>query len=515
MRNRPAATASAGAAGVDDDRDGEQPGQGHRHAEAHGPRRPDPVGDPSGQRQAGHRADARGEEGEPELAGGEPEGRLGVGDPRGPRREDQAGQGEGHEDRRARPGHARAGRRASSRGSSWGWRTPAGPSRVEGVTEGRRIDSSRIDSILSPPWPPPVKPARSADRPCATSRAAPGSRRPRHPSSSAARGRWPRRRRHAGARRGGRAGVRRSRPARLLAAPRAGSARWPSSSRAPCGTPSTTRSRWPCSTASPRSSTPPGGRCSSSRSPSRTPSARSPSSRRRPSTPRSSRCAATATTPSSTTCSPAGSPSSAAGRRCTPAWSTCSPTRWPPCGSTTAHVLDLGHTRVAHLSMPLGPGSATGEVTARDVAGAAYPDAAGRLAGFRSLAGDDAPVVQAHDLTVAAGEAAARLLLDVAARAAPHRGGRPGRPARGGRRPGRRGARPARARGPHRHRVRRRRAAVARPRADHGRAARRGEGPPDGAARAPGPRGPPGRRRALPRAAEGGDDLVAPTLGHG
>ncbi len=80
---------------------------------------------------------------------------------------------------------------------------------------------------------------------------------------------------------------------------------------------------------------------------------------------------------------------------------------------TTAHVLGLGHTRVAHLSMPLGPGSGTGKVTARDVAGAAYPDAAGRLAGFRSLAGDDAPVVQAHDLTVAAGEAAARLLLDV------------------------------------------------------------------------------------------------------
>ena len=55
----------------------------------------------------------------------------------------------------------------------------------------------------------------------------------------------------------------------------------------------------------------------------------------------------------------------------------------------------------------------TGEVTARDVADAAYPDAAGRLSGFRSLAGDSAPVVQAHDLTVEAGEAAARLLLDV------------------------------------------------------------------------------------------------------
>ena len=87
---------------------------------------------------------------------------------------------------------------------------------------------------------------------------------------------------------------------------------------------------------------------------------------------------------------------------------------------TTRHVLALGHTRVAHLSMPLtarhavGPGSPR-RVTEQDVAEATYPDAAGRLAGFRSLAGDDAPVVQAHDLTVEAGEAAARLLLDVPA----------------------------------------------------------------------------------------------------
>ncbi len=81
----------------------------------------------------------------------------------------------------------------------------------------------------------------------------------------------------------------------------------------------------------------------------------------------------------------------------------------------TRHVLDLGHTRVAHLSMALRPGSPTSVVTEHEVAGASYPDAAGRLAGFRSVAGADAPVVQAHDLTVEAGEAAARLLLDVPA----------------------------------------------------------------------------------------------------
>ena len=80
-------------------------------------------------------------------------------------------------------------------------------------------------------------------------------------------------------------------------------------------------------------------------------------------------------------------------------------------GLTTRHVLDLGHRRVGHLSMPLGPGARTGWVTDRDIAGAAYPDAAGRVEGFRSLAGREAPVVQANDLTVEAGEAAARLLL--------------------------------------------------------------------------------------------------------
>ena len=82
---------------------------------------------------------------------------------------------------------------------------------------------------------------------------------------------------------------------------------------------------------------------------------------------------------------------------------------------TTEHVLALGHTRVAHLTMPLGPSSPTGPVTDDDLATAAYPDAAGRVAGFRSVAGRDAPVVQANDLTVEAGEAAARLLLDVPA----------------------------------------------------------------------------------------------------
>ena len=86
---------------------------------------------------------------------------------------------------------------------------------------------------------------------------------------------------------------------------------------------------------------------------------------------------------------------------------------------TTQHVLDLGHERVAHLSMMLRAHSPTGVVTDAEVATATYPDAVGRLAGFRSLAGPTAPVVQACDLTVEAGEAAARLLLDVPAEQRP------------------------------------------------------------------------------------------------
>jgi DNA-binding LacI/PurR family transcriptional regulator len=80
---------------------------------------------------------------------------------------------------------------------------------------------------------------------------------------------------------------------------------------------------------------------------------------------------------------------------------------------TTRHVLDLGHRRVGHVSMPLGPSAQTGWVGESELRAAAYPDAAGRVEGFRSLAGPEAPVVQAQDLTVEAGEEAAGILLDL------------------------------------------------------------------------------------------------------
>jgi DNA-binding LacI/PurR family transcriptional regulator len=84
-------------------------------------------------------------------------------------------------------------------------------------------------------------------------------------------------------------------------------------------------------------------------------------------------------------------------------------------GLTTRHVLDLGHRRVAHLAMHLDRGASTRVVTEDDVDAAEYPDAAGRVRGFWAVAGDDAPVVQAADLTVEAGTQAALLLLDVPA----------------------------------------------------------------------------------------------------
>ncbi len=80
---------------------------------------------------------------------------------------------------------------------------------------------------------------------------------------------------------------------------------------------------------------------------------------------------------------------------------------------TARHVVDLGHTRVAHLTMHLAPGATLRRVGPKDVASAAYPDAAGRLRGFLDVAGPRAEAVQAPELSVGAGEQAARVLLDV------------------------------------------------------------------------------------------------------
>ncbi|MGL5818273.1 MAG: LacI family DNA-binding transcriptional regulator [Phycicoccus sp.] len=79
------------------------------------------------------------------------------------------------------------------------------------------------------------------------------------------------------------------------------------------------------------------------------------------------------------------------------------------------HLADLGHQRLGHLAMRLSPRAPAGPVSAADLGAATYPDAAGRAEGFRSVAGTGAPIVQADDLTVRAGEVAAGILLDLPA----------------------------------------------------------------------------------------------------
>ena len=293
------------------------------------------------------------------------------------------------------------------------------------------------------------------------------------------------------------------------------SARWRSWSRGRFATPSTTPSPWRCSTGSRRSSTPPAARCCSSPSRSRTPSGRWPSSRPRRSTPRCSRCAATGDNPVVEHLLARGIPLVGGGAPVHPRVAHVLTDEAAAMRLTTRHVLGLGHTRVAHLSMPLRPGSPTGWVTERDVATASYPDAAAGSAGSAPSPARHAPVVQARDLTVEAGAAAARLLLDV--------------PATGGRRPWSprpTSSRPGWCAPPRRWGCGCRRtsaspastgsgSAVARPRARHGRPARCRQGAGHRPARAAGPRRRPDRRRALPGAAAGGDDHVVPTRCHG
>jgi hypothetical protein len=83
---------------VDRDTDAGQPdgGDGDAHDDRAG--RSDPVGHPPRERQGEHRAHRGGEQGQPQLAGCEPQGRLAVRDPRGEGREGDAGEREGDED---------------------------------------------------------------------------------------------------------------------------------------------------------------------------------------------------------------------------------------------------------------------------------------------------------------------------------------------------------------------------------------------------------------------------------
>ena len=383
---------------------------------------------------------------------------------------------------------------------------------------GRRIDSIESIRYCVSHGPHSSNAPRRAGPPCATSRAGPGSRRRRHPWSSAARVR---------SRRPPPSGCAPPRPTWPTPAPtrsrrrcgRAGSARWRWSSRGRCATPSTTRSRWPCSTAWPRSSTPRAGRCCSWRSRSRTPSAPWPSSRPRPSTRPSSRCAASCDNP---VARPPAGPRRARGRQ---------RRAGAPAGGPRAHRRgrrDAAHDPARARARPH-PGRPPVDA-AHDPARRPAPRRLGHRAGRRAAP----PTPTPPGGSPGSGRSPAttpRWCRRTTSRS------RPGRPRPGCSSTCRRIARPT--------------AVVAQadllaagvvraaealglrvpqdltvtgfdgvdlPWLDHvlttvEQPGRR-QGPGDGPARAARARGPPDRRRAVPGTPEGGDDLVVPTLGH-
>ncbi|WP_404381742.1 LacI family DNA-binding transcriptional regulator [Knoellia locipacati] len=81
----------------------------------------------------------------------------------------------------------------------------------------------------------------------------------------------------------------------------------------------------------------------------------------------------------------------------------------------TRHLLDLGHRRLAHVTMPLGRARPTHRIEVADLDRATYPDARERARGFVDTAPPGSPLVETERADVAQGEVAGRLLLDVPA----------------------------------------------------------------------------------------------------
>jgi len=77
-----------------------------------------------------------------------------------------------------------------------------------------------------------------------------------------------------------------------------------------------------------------------------------------------------------------------------------------------AHLRALGHARIGHVTLPLGPGSTPGRVSADAAARADYLDTRERAGGFLDAGGSARLVAAASDLTLEAGARAAALLLD-------------------------------------------------------------------------------------------------------
>ncbi|CCH78473.1 putative Transcriptional regulator,sugar-binding [Nostocoides japonicum T1-X7] len=81
----------------------------------------------------------------------------------------------------------------------------------------------------------------------------------------------------------------------------------------------------------------------------------------------------------------------------------------------TRHLLDLGHRRLGMVAMPLSPGTPGGTVDDARVAAATYPDALGRVLGFRQTAPAGSPIVEAVEPDVDHGRVAGGALLDLPA----------------------------------------------------------------------------------------------------
>lgn len=83
--------------------------------------------------------------------------------------------------------------------------------------------------------------------------------------------------------------------------------------------------------------------------------------------------------------------------------------------AATRHLVDLGHTRLAHVTMPLATPRPPRRVGADELGDAVFPDARDRALGFLATAPQGSPVVEAERPDVAEGKAATLLLLDVEA----------------------------------------------------------------------------------------------------
>lgn len=75
------------------------------------------------------------------------------------------------------------------------------------------------------------------------------------------------------------------------------------------------------------------------------------------------------------------------------------------------HLRSLGHTRIGHVTMPLGPAAPTGRVPAAAASDCPFADSRDRALGFLDAGGSADLIAAAGDLTVAAGAAAATVLL--------------------------------------------------------------------------------------------------------